>query len=70
MYKLRVIVDSGNLRNYGLTVPAEIYKFFSGCYFNAEINMGSPIGIFFASGCIQKPTKEEVEKYEYTDCLA
>ena len=66
LYKLREIVPETNSRKrvMGITIPEEIAIFFQECNFNIE---KSGTCIILKSGCVYKPTKQEVEDYEFAD---
>ena len=63
MYKLRVIAKD-SVR--GITIPEEVAQFFDKCSFKVNVlKIGSKYGIFCESGCVFKPTEEEIAKYKY-----
>lgn len=70
-YKLRPIVRSNSKIILGLTVPDDVALFFSGCVFQCEIFQdfqNGMKGILFLSGTSIIPTRQEVEKYDFSDC--
>ena len=68
-YKLRTIIKSETREVKGIMVPTEVAQFFSGCYFRLEtIKISGKYGLFFVSGTLSDPTKEEVEKYDFSKC--
>ena len=84
-YKLRQIVSSNSSKRSqevkGLTIPGEIVAFYDQCFFTVDrfninllkemIESGSHFeGIIALSGCNLKPSKKEVDKYEFGDCRA
>lgn len=64
MNKLRVIVKKRESNVFGLTIPEDIFTFFSGCYFYIE---KSGTCIIAYSGSSNIPTKKETEIYEFQD---
>lgn len=68
-YKLRHIVRSNSKRRkqatFGVTIPDEVALFFKDVLFTVE---RSGTCIILKSGCSLKPTKEEIEKYDFSDC--
>jgi hypothetical protein len=70
LYRLHPIAYSRNREKQylGLTIPDEVAQFVSGCHFRIEIKrINGKIGIWCESGCPIKPSKEEVEKYDFSD---
>jgi hypothetical protein len=65
MHKLRVIVKEQKRVTFGLSVPDEIAEFYSGCSFIIQKVSG---GFMCISGCVQQPTKEEINQYKFEDC--
>ena len=63
--KLRTIVG-GDRNVQGLTVPTEIAQFFSGCKFTIE---KSGTAIVYYSGTSRIPTLEEINNYNFEDCI-
>lgn len=64
-YKLRPIVRSESKIILGLTVPDDIALFFRNCFFTVERSGNC---IIFTSGTSLIPTRQEVEKYDFSDC--
>ena len=68
-YKLHNILKSQSREVTGLTIPKEVAQFFSGCYFKIEIKkIGNQYGLFCTSVTYIQPTKEDVEKYDFSKC--
>lgn len=68
-YKLRTIIKSETREVKGIMVPNDVAQFFSGCYFKLEaIKVGSKYGLFFESGTFIAPTREDVERYDFSKC--
>jgi hypothetical protein len=68
MGKLRTIAyEKSGKELKGLAIPNDIAEFFPEVSFKYEvIKIGTRYGIFCESGCLFKPTKEEIENYAYT----
>jgi len=65
LYKLRKITKSSRQEVWGFTVPDEVRIRFQECKFKCAI---SGTTITFYSGCLDKPTEEELLNYNYEDC--
>jgi len=68
-YKLHTIAWSNSANPIvGITIPKEITRFFSGCYFKVEVTkIGSKYGIFCESGALLIPTEKEIKNYDFQD---
>ena len=61
-YKLREVVSSPKKKVYGITIPHDVAIFFKDVLFSIEKSGAS---IVLHSGCSLKPTKEEVESFDF-----
>ncbi|MHA1876757.1 MAG: hypothetical protein ACTSUC_09975 [Promethearchaeota archaeon] len=62
---MRVISHSRGSPFYGITIPKHISMFFEDTFFNIYKSGNQ---IIMTSGCLNIPTKEEIEKYEFEPC--
>jgi hypothetical protein len=70
LYKIHTIAYSRDREKQyvGITIPDEIAQFFPGCHFKIQkMTIKGKVGIFCESGCPIKPTKEEIEKYDFQE---
>lgn len=72
LYSLRPIVNSNSTpgkvakKVMGLTIPDRVAVFFEGCHFHIE---KSGTCIVASSGANFKPTKQEIERYDFSDII-